>query len=227
MTAGAALTLYCDFFSGSFAGSVAPEELPLALPEAEPLAPPEAEPELDFEGSLAGSLAPDELEDDDGELGVVAELPLEGEVVEDELEPELDGGGVDEDGEEELLEPLVPLLDLPPPLSWPQAARPKAMATASARVESFMCPPWLGIRNKAAKNGPGPNPLGSEGQCPARCRHFLLRGTSYLLPGAVDFFVESGEVLPLLPGALLVLPLEPDGLDAVPLEPPEAPPPAP
>jgi hypothetical protein len=48
-----------------------------------------------------------------------------------------------------------------------------------------------------------------------------------LLPGAVDFFVESGEVLPLLPGALLVLPLEPDGLDAVPLEPPEAPPPAP
>jgi len=133
--------------AGSFAGSVAPEELEGALPEeldgalplVEPEAPPEAEPELDF--------------------GVVAELPPEGEVDEDELEPELDGGGVVDEGEDELLLlPLVPLPALPPPLSWPQAARPKAMATASANVESFMCPPWLGIRKTAAKNGPGVSP---------------------------------------------------------------------
>lgn len=92
------------------------------LPE---VAPPEAEPELDLEGS---------------ELGVVAELPPEGEPDEDELE-----GGVD--GVVLLLElPLVPPLlgDLLLPLSGPQAARPKAMATATASVESFMSPPWLG-----------------------------------------------------------------------------------
>ena len=139
------MTLYCDFFSGSFegsfAGSVAPEELEGALPEeldgalplVEPVAPPEAAPELDF--------------------GVVAELPPEGEVDEDELEPELDGGGVVDDGEDELLLlPLVPL-DLPLPLSWPQAARPKAMATASAKVESFMCPPWLDCEREQQRTG--------------------------------------------------------------------------
>ena len=152
---------YCDFFSGSFegsfAGSVAPEELEGALPEeldgalplVEPVAPPEAAPELDFEESLPL---------DEGELGGVAELPPEGELDEDELEPELEGGGVVDEGEDELLLPLVPLPALPPPLSWPQAARPKAMATASANVESFMCPPWLGIRKTAAKNGPGVSP---------------------------------------------------------------------
>ena len=124
--------------AGGVAGGLLGVEL---LPE---VAPPEAAPELDLGSGL----------------GVGAELPPEGEVDEDELEPELDGGGVEDDGEEELLLPLppVPLLDLPPPLSWPQAARPKAMATASASVESFMCPPWLGIRKKAAKNGPGVNP---------------------------------------------------------------------
>jgi len=198
-----------------------------ALPLVEPEAPPEAEPELDFEGSLAGSLAPDELEDDDGELGGVAELPPEGEL--DEVEPEVDDGGVVDEGEDELLLlPLVPLPALPPPLSWPQAARPKAMATANAIVESFMGPPWLGIRKKAAKNGPGVNPLNSEGQCPARCRHFLLPGTSYLLPGVVDFLDESGWLLGLLPGDLPVLPLEPDGLEPDAVEPPDAlPPPAP
>jgi hypothetical protein len=122
----------------------APElgELELGLLE---LAPPEAEPELDFDGSVA--------------LGELDELPPEGEVAEDEeLEPD---GGVD--GVALLLElPLVlPLLpaDLPVPLSWPQAARPKARATAAANVESFMCPPWLGIRKNAARNGPGRKPL--------------------------------------------------------------------
>jgi hypothetical protein len=228
------LRRYCDFFSGSFegsfAGSVAPEELEGALPEeldgalplVEPLAPPEAEPELDFEGSDEGEL---------GELGGVAELPPEGELDEDELEPELEGG-VDDGDEELLLLPLVPLAPLPAlpplPLSWPQAARPRAMATATANVESFMCPPWLGIRKRAAKNGPGVNPLGQGVNARPGCRHFLLPGTSYLLAGGVvDFLDESGWLLGLLPGALLA-PLEPDGLELLdPVEPPEAPPPAP
>jgi hypothetical protein len=38
------------------------------------------------------------------------------------------------------------------------AARPKASATAIARVVSFMCPPWLGYRNKAAICAPGLTP---------------------------------------------------------------------
>lgn len=118
-----------------------PDGLELAPPEAEP----DAAPEPDFEGSVA--------------LGEVEELlPLDGEVAEDELEPELDGGveGVALLLELPLVLPLLPA-DLPEPLSWPQAARPKAKATAAASVESFMCPPWLAIRKKAAKNGPGPS----------------------------------------------------------------------
>ena len=39
------------------------------------------------------------------------------------------------------------------------AARPKASATATARVESFMRPPWVGVqKNKAANCGPGLTP---------------------------------------------------------------------
>ena len=120
-------------------GSLLPDGLELAPPEAEPDAAPEVD--LSFEGSVA-------LEEELDELGEVEELPLDGE---------LDGGV-------ELALPLalplvLPLLpaDLPEPLSWPQAARPKAKATAAASVESFMCPPWLAIRKKAAKNGPGPS----------------------------------------------------------------------
>ena len=107
------------------------------------VAPPEAEPDALPDPGFAGSVALGELgaapEDELDELGEVAELPPEGDVVdEDELEPVLDGGVE-----------LAPLLVLPlvvprvVSLSWPQAARPKAMATAIARVESFMCPPWL------------------------------------------------------------------------------------
>jgi hypothetical protein len=133
---------YCDFFSGSLVASddeplggvLAAEELLLlgALLGLE-LAPPEAEPELDFEGSVA--------------LGEVVELPPEGEVLEDELAPELDGGvdgGVALLLELPLVLPLLPVV-LPVPLSWPHAARPKARATVAAMIESFMNPPWLGI----------------------------------------------------------------------------------
>jgi hypothetical protein len=118
--------------------------LPEADPDVLPLAPPEAEPDAEPEPDLEGSVALGELDE-----------PL-GEVAEEELEL---GGGVEL--ELPLVLPLVllPLLpaDLPEPESWPQAARPKAKATAAASVESFMCPPWLGIRKRAAKNGPGPS----------------------------------------------------------------------
>jgi hypothetical protein len=115
---------------GVLAGGVlAPEELLLlgALLGLE-LAPPEAEPELDFEGSVAL-----------------------GEVLEDELAPELDGGvdgGVALLLELPLVLPLLPVV-LPVPLSWPHAARPKARATVAAMIESFMNPPWLGIRKSS------------------------------------------------------------------------------
>ncbi len=56
-----------------------------------------------------------------------------------------------------LVLPLLPA-DLPVPLSWPQAARPNARSTAAARVDSFMCPPWLAIRKTSARNGPGLSP---------------------------------------------------------------------
>jgi hypothetical protein len=117
-------------------------ELGVELELPPPLvAPPEAEPELDL--SLEGSVALGELD----ELGEVAELPLEGEVDEDELEPELEGGV---EVALPLVLPLVLLLPLVPPvpLSWPQATRPKAIATATASVENFMSPPWLGCSEK-------------------------------------------------------------------------------
>lgn len=156
---------YCDFFSGSW---VAPDgELPPlapledgllapAEPEAEPLAPPEAAPEPEDESLGASDDELGELlllDEELGALGVVAELPPEGEL-EDELEPELDGG-VDGVVALPLVLPLVLLLplDLPVPLSWPQAARPNARATATASVESFMCPPWLDTERKQQRTG--------------------------------------------------------------------------
>jgi hypothetical protein len=106
------------------------------------LAPPEAEPEEPGELGVA-----DELDGLDG----LVELPPDGELDEDELEPGLDG--VEDEGGVALL----PLLDLLPPPSSPHAARPKAKATATARVESFMSPPWLGYE-LAASYAPGRTP---------------------------------------------------------------------
>jgi hypothetical protein len=96
-------------------------------------APPEADPEAEPDGDFDGSVALDELD----EPGVL-ELPLDGEVAEDELEPELAGGVA----LPLLLDEPLDLADLP--ASSPQAAKPKAIATAIANVESFMCPPWVG-----------------------------------------------------------------------------------
>jgi hypothetical protein len=121
-----------------------------APPEADPDAEPEADPLDDFEGSVAlGEL--DELGELEEELGEL-EAPLEGDVDDEELEPELDGGGV---ALPELLLDELPFDDFP--ASSPQAARPSAIATAIAKVESFMCPPWLEC-SKRARSAPGLTP---------------------------------------------------------------------
>ena len=112
--------------------------------DEELLAPPDAEPELDFEASLEDD-APG-VEDDDPP-GVTLPEAL------DELEPgavapvppeELDELG-ELDGDDGLLLELdEPGLDEVRPALSPHAARPKAIATAKARLVSFMLPPWLG-----------------------------------------------------------------------------------
>ena len=63
------------------------------------------------------------------------ELLLEGD--DGEVDGEVDDG-LELDAPEEVL--------LVSPRS--HAARPKASATATARVESFMCPPWLGRKEE-------------------------------------------------------------------------------
>jgi hypothetical protein len=77
----------------------------------------------------------DELDDEPGAVGL-DEAPLDGDegelLGEDVLE--LEEPGVDE-----------VLLESPP---RSHAARPKASATAAARMESFMCPPWLGYKRR-------------------------------------------------------------------------------
>jgi hypothetical protein len=125
-------------------------------PEGAALEPPEAEP--DFEVSeLEPELPPltDELDEpgldgvdealpeggvallDEEELGAVDDAPPE-------AEPDVEPGALDGD------DGVVALLELDEPgaeddllaLSRSHAARPKARATATARVESFMGPPW-------------------------------------------------------------------------------------
>lgn len=162
------LSRYWDFLTGSLAGSLAGSwvvellgelVLPLAAPEllgcaAEleleplllgeaPLAPPEAEPDF------AASLEPDPLipaEELDEEPGV-DEAPLDG----DEAEP-LGVAAV-----LELEEPGVDEVLLVSPRS--HAASPRAIATATARIESFMSPPWVGFKyNRRASSAPSLSP---------------------------------------------------------------------
>jgi hypothetical protein len=103
----------------------------------EALAPPEAEPDF------VASLPAEELDDELGEVGL-DEAPLDGD----------DGEVLGED--DELDEPGVDEVLLVSPRS--HAARPNARATAAARMESFMCPPWLGYQKKAANCAPGLTP---------------------------------------------------------------------
>lgn len=155
------LSRYWDFLTGSLAGSLAGSwvvapgvellgelVLPLAAPELlgcaaelelDPLvlgevalAPPEAEPDL------AASLEPDPLipaEELDEEPGV-DDAPLDG----DEAEPPGVAAVL------ELEEPGVDEVLLVSPRS--HAASPRAIATATARIESFTSPPWLGFKDK-------------------------------------------------------------------------------
>ena len=155
-----------DWFAVSLLGVELLE--PLAPLLGEVLEPPEAEP--DFEASLEPEAPPpiaelDELEPEgdaalpEGEPALPegdAALPEGEELAPAELEePE---GEVDGDAVLELAEPEgdedggVALLELEEPgadedlelLPLSHAARPKAIVSATARVDSFMSPPWLG-----------------------------------------------------------------------------------
>jgi hypothetical protein len=190
---------YCVFFGSSL---VAVDEEPLAPPlgvaveplgeddelppEAEPLTEPEAEPpveppEDDLSLSASDAALLEELEglvldegvllDEDalGELGdeALGELELE-------LEPAL--GELGEDGvDDALLEPLAPgalevlLLSLSP-----QAARPRAIAIATASVESLMYSSKLGTNSHSSKPRTGRKPLIRQGSHPVR-RTLCLR----------------------------------------------------
>jgi hypothetical protein len=107
------------------------------------LAPPEAEPDFDVSADeeLGGVTPMDVLDDDEPGVAGVAEVPPEAEL--DEAPGAVEGVALS----------LFAVLELEPGAdevraasSRLHAARPKASATASARVVSFMCPPWLGIR---------------------------------------------------------------------------------
>lgn len=150
------------------------------------VAPPEAEPafSLSFSASVADEL--DELDapgwvvvPDDGLVALGAELELEVAPLLGEL-----GGGVDV---ALLLEPdvlgAVEVRSLA--ASSPQAARPRAKATATANVESLMCPP-SGYGKQSSKQRAGCKPLISQGLAPARGTLCLVDGTSYLLPDGLD-----------------------------------------
>lgn len=180
---------YCDFFSGSCVAEdedgLLGEAL-LAPPLAEPavlgcealelelesllelgdaaLEPPEAEPDL------VASLEPDPLMPED-ELDEAPGAPgAEGDddappVPPTDAEPELELGALDGDEAEplgvavvlELEEPGLDEVLLVSPRS--HAASPNASATATARVESFMCPPWVGFKyNRRASSAPSLSP---------------------------------------------------------------------
>ena len=124
--------------------------------------PPEAEPDfaLSFSASVVAELeelaAPgwlDAPEDGLVALGLDALPPTEAEP---DAEPD---GGVDGVEDALLLEPEAPgAVDVRSRLLSPQAARPKASATATANVESLMVTPRLGTKKKAASYGPGASP---------------------------------------------------------------------
>ena len=113
----------------------------LLLEELGLLAPPEALPDLGVSLEAEPLMPEDEL-DEDGLDGL------------DEAPPDGEDGELGEDVLE-LEEPDV-LLGLSP---RSHAARPRASATATAIAESFMCPPWVGVRKKNAANcAPGLTP---------------------------------------------------------------------
>jgi hypothetical protein len=96
--------------------------------------------ELEPEGAGAAVVPEAELEDEPGvALGEVVAPEPDGEVVEDdEVEP---AGAREAPPLSALLQPAI-------------MAPPNATEIASARVETFMWPPWLGYGKEAARIGP-------------------------------------------------------------------------
>ena len=133
----------------------------LVLPLAAPLAPPEAEPGFAVSLELDPLIPVDELDEEPGALGL-DEAPLDGDVL------ELEAPGADE-------------VLLVSPRS--HAARPRASATATAKMESFMCPPWVGTKEERSKLRSRPNPLIAGGARPG------IRDT---LPVSVEVFTCWG-----------------------------------
>lgn len=118
--------------------------MPLPLGVAADVEPPEDDPALSFSVSV---VALDELDEELGELGLVALGAVELGAVELELDPALGepDGGVDGDVDDALrLEPGA--LEVFPGSSLLQAASPKASATAIANVESLMCSSRVGYK---------------------------------------------------------------------------------
>ena len=149
---GAALLLLEALGCSAFCSLGAALELELELDGAA-LEPPEAgadfdvsvEEELEALGALGG-VTPMEVLDEE-EPGVA------GALVPPEAELDEEPGAVD--GDDGVAVSLRAVLELEEPgaddvRSGPllQAARPKANATARVRIESFMCPPWLGYETK-------------------------------------------------------------------------------
>lgn len=159
------------------------------------VAPPEAEPDfsLSFSASVVVAL--------DG--GVLALPPTDAEP---EAEP--DGGvdGVDGVDDALLLEPDAPgAVDVRSrPRSSPQAARPRAKATATANVESLMGYSKVGYEKERSKLRAGNKPLIRQGPPPAHGTLCPACRSSYLLlpeappdglDGAPDGLVERFCVL--------------------------------
>jgi hypothetical protein len=144
---------YCGFFGSSL---VALDEVlgvavePLAEPETLPLVePPEAGLSLSFSASVVAALdeleAPGELDAPEDGVDALGELELELELP---ALGELDGGGEDGVDDALLLEPEPGELEVLSARSSPQAARPNAIATATANVESLMCVSKVGYKQE-------------------------------------------------------------------------------
>ena len=116
------------------------------------LAPPEAVPDFDAsddeELEVLGGVTPTDVldEDEPGVAGVAGEVPPEAELDEEPGALEGDDGVAVSLRALELGDPGAD--EVRAASSRLHAARPSAKATAIARAESFMCPPWLGYETK-------------------------------------------------------------------------------
>jgi hypothetical protein len=105
-------------------------------------------------------------------LGAPVAPPVPPTAAEPEMEvPAVPPAGPEGEEDWALLEAPLPGVGAPARRSSsPQAARPSAMATASAGVESFMCPPWLGCMKRSKLR------TGFEASRRLRVRSIAFRG---------------------------------------------------